>query len=105
MLSRMHFREQQVFILLYLLYLLAIAFICISLSHNSLSDQINRNDSEIDISSPFTPSFISNVSKQLNLPVIPLEDKQRILIISEARSGSSFVGDLLQQAWPSYYLL
>ena len=93
-------REQCVFLLL-----LAFSFICISLSHNESSHQINGIDSEMDFSSLFTPSFVSDVSKQLNLSVISLEDKQRILIISEARSGSTFTGDLLQQAWSSYYLI
>jgi hypothetical protein len=37
------------------------------------------------------------------LKQIPLHRKKRIILISEARSGSSFLGDLLQQAWPSYY--
>jgi hypothetical protein len=95
----MHFRKQHV-----LLLLLKFSFISISLSQNEPSHPMNGIDSEMHFSSPFTPSLVSDASKQLNLSVIPLEDKQRILIISTARSGSSFVGDLLQQAWPSDYL-
>src|SRR5581483_8385581 len=86
------------------LLLLPFSFICISLSHNESSDSMNGIDSEMDFSSLFKPSFVSDVSKQLNLSVVPLEDKQRIYIISQTRSGSSFFGDLLQQAWPSFYL-
>ncbi|XP_054165176.1 carbohydrate sulfotransferase 1-like [Oppia nitens] len=36
-------------------------------------------------------------------PVVGTDTVNKIIIVTEARSGSTFLGDLLQQSWPTFY--
>ena len=49
-------------------------------------------------------TLLSSAFSPLNsLPVIPNSSVKRILLITYFRSGSSFLGDLLQQNWKSFF--
>ena len=48
-------------------------------------------------------SFLSNIQKRKQDPIISENDVKRILILSHKRSGSSIVGDILQQASKTFY--
>jgi hypothetical protein len=85
-----------------------------SVHYNYFNDDFKLNNQSIKHSAVLSlkqiqnekkiPFFVTDISKKLSLSAIPLKKKHRLIIISEARSGSSFVGDLLQQAWPSFYI-
>jgi hypothetical protein len=49
-------------------------------------------------------SLLSSAFNPLNtLPLIPQSNVSRVLLVAYFRSGSTFLGDLLQQNWKSFY--
>jgi len=81
----------------------------IILLHKMTFDVLEINKSAHSLTNAQLESFQFNDAynlaiKKLSLSSIPLEKIKRTLILSQSRSGSTFLEDLLQQAWPSFGL-